>query len=53
MWMSPVPNGASQWAGALSPTSPISSARAAMPSRNARGKLSSESWGTPRALSPW
>ena len=52
-WTSGVPKGGSQLAGALSPTSPRASARAAMPCRNSSGKLSSESWGTPRARRPF
>ena len=52
-WTSAVPNGFSQFSGALSPTSPSSAARAAMPCWNGSGKLSSESCGTPSALRPW
>ena len=43
---------ASQCSGALSPTSPSSSAREAMPSRNSAGKPASESSPTPSARSP-
>ena len=48
-----VPSGFSQCSGLLSPTSPSSAARAAMPCRNSGAKLSSESCGTPSAFSPW
>ena len=52
MWICPVPNGGSQCSGALSPSSRSFSARAAIPARNASGKLRSESSGTPSAASP-
>ena len=52
-WASGLPSGFSQFSGLLSPTSPSSAARAAMPCRNSGAKLSSESWGTPSAFSPW
>ena len=51
-WISPRPNGASQCSGALSPTSPSSSARAAIPERNSSGKPASDVPGTPSASSP-
>ena len=47
------PSGASQCSGALSSTSPITSARAAMPCWNCSGNVASDSAGTPSACSPW
>jgi hypothetical protein len=52
-WTSGEPRGSSQWSGPLSPVSPRTSARAAMPSRNSGAKLSKDACGTPRAFSPW
>ena len=46
------PSGASQCSGAFSPTSPMWSARAAMPCRNTDGKVASDCSGTPSASSP-
>ena len=43
MWTSGLPRGASQADGSLAPESPRTSLRAAMPTRNSSGKLSSSS----------
>src|SRR5918995_2321917 len=51
-WTSSEPKGASQCSGALGPTSPSSSARAAMPWRNSGAKVSSDSCSTPSAPNP-
>jgi hypothetical protein len=49
---SPLRKQSSQWPGALSPVSPSSCAREAMPARNSAGKPASDASPTPSARSP-